>query len=112
VILSLFGLKKENYFGKKTYTYYIPAPPVRKNGYQEKEFDHITSYITQLGFDIIDFKIQAHSHSDQAGMWIVCLLGAKTSEIYHKRIDYNPIEQSLNDHHSSIPLDPSIIHDD
>ena len=113
MLKSLFCNKK-TYFKKKTFTFYVPSPPLRRSGYQEKEFDNVTDYIVSLGFDLLDFKLQSHSGNDKSGMWILCVLGAPTEEIYNKKIN---IEESLPNVSSAqassqeILLDPSIVHD-
>jgi hypothetical protein len=114
VLKSLFN-KEKTYFKKKTFTFYVPSPPLRRSGYQEKEFDNVIDYIVSLGFDLIDFKLQSHSGDGKSGMWIVCLLTAPNQEVYNKNIN---IEESLLPNVSSgqpssqeIPMDPSIVHD-
>lgn len=99
-----------DYLGKKTFTYYIPAPPQRKNGYQEKEFDHIFSYLMQEGFDIIDFKLVSGSGENSNGMWIVCLLGALTQEALERELDID-YAQIASLRQTTIQLDPSIEHE-
>lgn len=109
MISSFFG-KKNSYFGTKTFTYYLPSPPFRKNGYQEKEFDHLMEAITKLGFEIIDYKVASHSSEEKSGVWIVCHLGAKTADIFNQRIDFtSQADAPLTT--QEIQLDPSIIHD-
>lgn len=110
-MLSVFN-KKNTFYGTKTFTYYLPAPPARKSGYQEREFDTLTNYLHSLGFELIDIKIQAHSSKDQAGLWLICILGAKTKKVFETTIDYDYAREATNfsqDHH--IPQDPDIIHD-
>ncbi len=107
-------LKNKNpYFGKRTFTFYIPSPPARKTGYQEREFDTLVEHITSLGFELIEFKMQSHSGDNKSGVWILCILGAKTKEIYETKIefDYSQLDQGQTDRLQSIPLDPNIIHD-
>jgi hypothetical protein len=110
VFTSLF---KKRYFGTRTFTYYIPAPPMRKTGYQEREFDSLTGHITSLGFDLIDFKLEAHASEAQAGLWVLCTLGAPSKEIYNKKID--PMDSSVFHNNPNadldIPLDESITHE-
>ena len=109
-MLSLFN-KKNKYFGKKTFTYYIPAPPIRRHGYQEKEFDKITEHLEQLGFEIINLQTQSHSHVDQAGLWVICLLGAPSKAIYETKIDFDYTDLTGEVTNTTIQLDPDIIHD-
>lgn len=101
---------KDEYISKKTFTYYLPSPPDRKTGYQEKEFDRITSYLMGKNFDILDFKMQACANDKSSGVWIMCILGAKTKEASAMtlEIDYNGLEVS---NHTNIELDPSIEHE-
>ncbi len=104
--------KNKNSFSKfRTFTYYLPAPPARRTGYQEKEFDGLTHHLTSLGFEIANIKTQAHSESEKAGIWIICLLRAPTQEIYQKKIQFDSsiLGESVNQ--DNIPLDPSILHD-
>lgn len=62
------------------------------------------------GFDIIDYKMQACASEKSSGVWILCLLGAKTYQASKMDllIDYSEISQ-LND--STVKLDPSIVHE-
>lgn len=106
---SVFKQKKR-YFGVKTFTYYLPAPPHRKSGYQEKEFDQLTDYITNLGFEILDIKVESHSSPDKSGLWLVCLLGSPSKKIHDLVIDSDSIVDSGN-LSQNIPLSPDIIHD-
>lgn len=110
---SLFS-NASSYYKKKTFTFYVPSPPSRRSGYQEKEFDHVIEHIVSLGYELIDFKLQAHSGEDKSGMWILCILGAKDEHTYNKVInieDSLPSVSSSNTSSNDIPLDPSIVHD-
>jgi hypothetical protein len=66
----------------KTFTYYIPAPPHRRTGYREVEFDKIMQGILTSGFELLDLKTQAVSTRDQAGLFIVATVKAKDSRTY------------------------------
>lgn len=61
----------------KTFTWFIPAPPARKNGYREKEFDKIMQGILQSGFELEDLQTQAM----ETGMFVVALLSASSKKI-------------------------------
>lgn len=61
----------------KTFTYYIPAPPHRKNGYREIEFDKIMAGILSSGFEIVDLKTE----STENGMFILALLHAPSKKV-------------------------------
>ncbi len=112
MIKSVFGNKKKNqYFGIKTFTYYLPAPPSRKSGYQEKEFDRLIQHIMAQGYELIDIKTQSHSKSDQAGIWIICILGAPSKSLYEAKIQYDLSLANADSIEGEYPLDPSIIHE-
>lgn len=98
------------YFGKRTFTYYIPSPPHRKSGYQEKEFDHIFHYLMQQDFDILDFKLASANSETSSGVWIVCLLGALTQEALEVdlNIEYAEIASLRK---QTIQIDPNIEHE-
>ena len=53
-----------------SFTYFIPAPPIRKTGYREKEFDKILNGILQSGFEVLKIETQ----SVDTGMFIFALL--------------------------------------
>jgi hypothetical protein len=105
---KIFG--SENYLAIKTFTYYLPSPPDRKTGYQEKEFDQITSYLIGRNFNIIDFKMQACANEKSSGVWIMCILGAKDQAAANMDldIDYNSIVLNKE---NKIEIDPSIEHE-
>lgn len=107
-IVSLF--KKKEYFGMRSFTYFIPSPPSRKTGYQEKEFDQVFSYLMKKQYDVLELKTESISSSDSSGMWIICILGAKTQEAYEANIeiDYQDISNKLE---STIKLHPDIEHE-
>ena len=104
------SLFQKKFYATKTFTYYIPAPPFRKNGYQEKEFDNLVENLTQKGFQLIDVKLTSHSSEEKSGMWIVCHVGAYTKEIFEQKIDFT-FDHDININSSDVPLDPDIIHD-
>lgn len=106
---SLFKEKKFRF--QQTFTYYVPAPPTRKTGYQEKEFDFITQHIFKLGFELLDFKIQSHSNEGSSGMWIVCLLGTNDSELANTKINLDFTELAGLSSPTDHPMDPDIIHE-
>jgi hypothetical protein len=110
VIKKLLGL---DYYGKKSFTYFLPAPPERNTGYQEKEFDQIISFLANKGYEILDFHTQSISYGESnhcAGIWIVCLLGCKSEKLFNDEINIDYTDVSAQNK-NSIQLDPSIIHD-
>lgn len=70
---KIFG-KKTNESSIQTFTYFIPAPPHRKTGYREKEFDKIFYQFINSGYEVLEFKTQAISSDTLAGMWVICLV--------------------------------------
>ena len=105
-----FFFKKNKYFKTRSFTYYIPSPPDRKTGYQEKEFDHVFNQLMEQGFDRLEYKMQAAASDKSSGMWIMCILGAKTQTAAELplEIEYSQIFQNPNQH---IKLDPIIEHE-
>jgi hypothetical protein len=88
----------------KTFTYYIPAPPNRKNGYREKEFDKILHGILQSGFELVDLKTESVSNGDQGGgLFIIALLNAPTEKIAKKDAHLDIHEQFKLSHTHSSP---------
>lgn len=57
----------------QTFTYYVPAPPARKSGYREKNFDQLASFFIRKGYKLLDLKVIPHSHSP-GGFWAIFLL--------------------------------------
>jgi hypothetical protein len=75
----------KRFFGRKpskiqTFTYYIPAPPPRKTGYREKEFDKLFYQFINRGFEILWFKAVPHSGANHSGMWVIFAVRALTVE--------------------------------
>lgn len=79
-----------NFFRKKvrlkTFTYYIPSPPVRKSGYQEKEFDRLFHELAQFGLELH----QIHTQADPTvgGMWIILVYRCDDDESNKQFVDY------------------------
>lgn len=101
------------YYGKKSFTYFLPAPPERNTGYQEKEFDQIISFLQQKGYELININTQAVNYgesSQSAGLWIVCTLGLLEKSLVNQELNIDYLEISKNTK-SKIEMDPDIIHD-
>lgn len=64
-----------------TYTYYIPAPPKRGQGYREKQFDKLIEEIVNLEIEIINIHCQSHESGQGSGMWALCLLKGRPKQI-------------------------------
>ena len=92
------------------FTYFLPTPPKRKTGYQEKEFDRIVSHIISLGFAIKDIKLSTVSGTLSSGMWILCLLEPLTPKAakMNLEITYSDVTEKMSSH---IPMDPMIEHE-
>ena len=104
---NIADTKRANYYGIKSLTYFIPAPPERKKGYQEKEFDAIFEFVMAQGFDLIETKLQCLG---ERGMWVLCILGAPDESTYNKDLDLDGT-QLLNLKAGAIVLDPAIEHE-
>lgn len=75
--------KIKNLFFKypiQTFTYFIPAPPVRKQGYREKSFDKLIKRLTKMDFEIIDIKTQAVNNDLKSGMWVIVSIRPQSSK--------------------------------
>ncbi len=60
-----------------TFTYFIPAPPHRKSGYREREFDKIMQGILQSGFELMNLSTQAVD----SGLFVVAVIKAKDKKV-------------------------------
>lgn len=65
---------------KQTFTYFIPAPPVRKSGYREKSFDSLVQQLSQIGFKILDINTSTINDTERIGMWVVITVAPFTKE--------------------------------
>lgn len=76
-LTKLFSNTPTKAVGKyQTFTYFIPSPPKRKNGYREKQFDSIFYEFINRGYEVISLKTVASNSESQPGFWIVCLVRA------------------------------------
>ena len=82
----------------KTFTYFIPAPPHRKNGYREIEFDKILQGFIDSGFEISSLDTQSAVN----GIFIVVLLKTTNKKIFEldKNLDLHD-KFRLSHSHSS-----------
>lgn len=111
MLRSVFNVFKPNpYYAVKSFSYFLPAPPKRNSGYQEKEFDRVIDHLNELGFELIDMKTQSHNGTESAGIWIFCKVGAltKAAAKIQINIDYQEIAGISG---KNIPLDPDIVHE-
>lgn len=82
-----FSLWRKKQFKIQTFTYYIPAPPARKTGYREKEFDKVFYEFINKGFEILNVQTQAHTGVNSCGMWMIFTLRALTPEAEQLDLD-------------------------
>jgi hypothetical protein len=101
--------KKKLHVFFTSFTYYIPAPPGRKTGYREKEFDKIISGILQSGFEIVSTSTQAVSSELSAGVFYHFILKTNNPRI-HKLDLTQEIQENFKLQHSH--SSPDIILED
>lgn len=65
---------KQVFEKNRIFTYYIPAPPTRRSGYREKEFDMLMAEIIDMGLNIKSLTTQSHTGENSSGMWVICHL--------------------------------------
>jgi hypothetical protein len=92
-----------------TFTYYIPAPPARKSGYREREFDKIMQGILTSGYEIQQILTESVGGDQNGGLFIIALLRAPNKKVA-KLDEHLDIQErfKLSHAHSS----PDIILDD
>lgn len=76
---------------RKTFTYFIPAPPQRKNGYREVEFDKIMQGLLESGLEIETLQTQS-AGGESGGLFVIALLKTTSKKIFE--LDLN---QDLHD---------------
>lgn len=90
---------------RTTFTYFIPAPPHRKSGYREIEFDKIMRGILDTGFEIESFQ----SESTGNGMFVIAVLKTNSKKVFESDLRQDLQDKfRLSDTHSS----PDIILDE
>jgi hypothetical protein len=60
-----------------TFTYFIPAPPSRKTGYREREFDKIMAGILESGFELLSLQTQSVGNT---GLFIIAVLKSNSKK--------------------------------
>ncbi len=81
-------LKSFMQYKLRTFTYYIPSPPKRKTGYQEKEFDQLVAYINKENFKIENIQTQLSSNHESSGMWVVLQIRPLCRKSNAKELQY------------------------
>lgn len=90
---------------RKTFTYFIPAPPHRKSGYREIEFDKIMQGILESGFEIESL----HTEAADTGLFVLALLKTNSKKVFELDLKQDMHERyKLSHTHSS----PDIILDE
>lgn len=110
-LLEKLTRAKSPYLKRRSFTYFIPAPPARKNGYQEKEIDSITNYLLENDFEIISRDIKVLNTEKSSGAWVFFLLGATSQKAVNSNLNFE-FGQIVEHNNSDIKLDPTIMHDD
>lgn len=86
----------------RTFTYYIPAPPTRRSGYREKEFDKLMADIVDLGFSIKSLATQSHTGENSSGMWVICQLTGDERSNWNQLDNLaDPLPKEKEDYHHS-----------
>lgn len=90
---------------RKTFTYYIPAPPHRKSGYREIEFDKIMQGILSSGFEIETIQSQSTEH----GLFVLAVIKTSNKKVFDMDVNQDIHDRfKLSHSHSS----PDIILDE
>ena len=87
----------------QTFTYFIPAPAHRKNGYREREFDKIMAGISTSGFEIIEIKTAPVGTADSAGVFIVVVVRPLNKKIQQLDVGQDIHEKFKLTHSHSSP---------
>lgn len=76
----------------QTFTYYIPAPPSRKSGYREKEFDRLFYKFVNQGFEVLSINTQSNPGKDQSGLWVIVTVRSTDPNMAFKELDEQELE--------------------
>lgn len=85
----------------QSFTFYIPAPPLRNSGYREKHFDQMFYEFINHGFKIISVNTQSHVGEKHSGMWFICVAQALTEKADQLNLSdlYEKIEKTEGLYH-------------
>lgn len=87
-----FFLKRNQPFHHtRLFTYFIPAPPSRKTGYRERQFDSIINKILENGFEITEIRTEVLSNASTSGMWVLCKLRPLNS--FAQQLSFDEIQE-------------------
>ena len=76
--MSTRSVRSNKKIFRKTFTYYIPAPPHRKSGYREIEFDKIMQGILGSGFELETLQTQ----STEQGLFVLAVLKTNNKKVF------------------------------
>ena len=99
-IKSLFINK--NTYKIQSFTYYIPAPGARKNGYREKQFDKVFYHFINQGYEILNVQTERHSGQEGSGMWIIYTVRATNEQASKLNLDDFFMDQISNESNHQI----------
>lgn len=103
--MSSRSLRSTKKMYRTTFTYFIPAPPHRKSGYREVEFDKIMRGILDTGFELESLETVSTGN----GIYLVGILRTNSKKIYESDLKQDLHERfKLSHTHSS----PDIILDE
>jgi hypothetical protein len=96
-LFDYFNRQRNEYQFTRSFTYFLPSPPTRKQGFQEKEFDQVFRFLIDSGYSLIDFKMQSVQSHETSGVWLCCILGTNNKGLADKEIDldYKQLSNSL-----------------
>lgn len=84
---------------KSTFTFFIPAPPLRKNGYREIEFDKIMRGIFETGYELESLQTQTTPN----GIFLIGVLKTDQKKIYEMDLKQDLHERFKLSHTHSSP---------
>ena len=84
---------------RKTFTYFIPAPPSRKSGYREREFDKIMQGILDTGFEVESLQTQTSTN----GVFVLALLKTPSKKVFEQDLQLDIQERFKLAHTHSSP---------
>ncbi len=87
---------------RKTFTYFIPAPPHRKNGYREVEFDKIMQGLLQSGFELETLQTQSGG-GETGGLFVVAVLKTTSKKVFDTDVNQDLHDKFKLSHTHSSP---------
>ncbi len=84
---------------RATFTFFVPAPPLRKSGYREVEFDKIMRGIMESGFELEELKTVTSAN----GIFLIGLLRTTSKKVFESDAQLNIHERFKLSHVHSSP---------